>query len=231
MATTGTYAFNPSAGDVVLNAFRPCGVRRVDITTEHLEDAYYWAQMVAVDFSNRQPNQWQIETLDFALTAGVAEYNLPSRTVAVNLAWLTGDPTPGLKDRPLSAMSMTDWGSLPDKAMEAVPTSYVFELLSPTPTITLWPVPNQIPAYGMKVMICRQMQDVALAAGTQLDTPFRFLEAFTLALTARLAMIYKPEVATTLDAAAQKAFDLAAGLDQERVLLNIAPTITSYYPR
>lgn len=227
MATTGTYSFNPSAGDVILNAFRPCGVRRVDITTEHLEDAYYWAQMVAVDFSNRQPNQWQIETLDFALSASVSEYNLPDRTVAVNLAWLTSDSG----DRPLSTMSMTDWGSLPDKSMEAVPTSYMFELTSPTPTITLWPVPNQLPPYGLKVMVCRQMQDVRLAAGTQLDTPFRFLEAFTLALAARLAMIYKPEAAVALNDAAQSAFTLAAGLDQERVLLNIAPTITSYYPR
>lgn len=226
MSTTGTYAFNPTTGDVILNAFRPCGVRRVDITIEHLEDAYYWAQMVAVDFSNRQPNQWQIETLDFSLSAGVAEYNLPSRTVAVNLAWLTADSG----DRPLSSMSMTDWGSLADKSMEGTPTSYMLELTSPIPTVTLWPVPSQLPPYGLKVMACRQMMDVQIAGGSQLDTPFRFLEAFTLALAARLAMIYKPEAATALDDAAQRAFRLAAGLDQERVLLNIAPTLSGYYP-
>lgn len=228
MATTGTYTFNPSAGDVVLNAFRLCQVRRVDLTTEHLDDAAYWSQMVAVDFSNRQPNQWQVVDLDVSLANGVATYNLPSQVVAVSAVWLVDD---GTNDRIISPMSAVDYASLPNKLQEATPTSYWFDLLSPISTITLWPVPDAVQFGAMRVKVCRQMQDVRLSGGLTLDVPFRFLEAYTLGLAARLAVIYKPEVAATLDAAAKAAFQLAAGLDQERVALNFQPTLSGYFPR
>lgn len=226
MTTTGTYNFNPSAGDVVMNAFRPCGVKRAELTTEHFEDAAYWAQMTAVNFSNRQPNLWQVADQDFTLSAGTATYTLPPETVAVSAVWLTSPNG----DRILSPMSAVDYASQPRKDQAGTPTSYWFNLTS-APTITLWPVPTAAPVFGLKVKTCRQMQDVRLSGGYQIDAVYRFLEAFTLALAARLAMIYKPEAAAALNEASEGAFRLAAALDQERVPLNVRPSLSGYYSR
>lgn len=229
MATSGTYAFNPSAGDVVLNAFGIIGVRRTMVTIEHLTNAAFWANMVGVNWSNRQPNMWQGEDQDFNLSAGNAVYNLLPRTTVVSFVTVGV----GGIDRPLSPMSETDYASIANKTQPGSPTSYFFDLASPTPTITLWPVPVAAPAMTMKVKTFRQTQDTTLPNGTQLDTPYRFLEAFTLALAARLAMVYpdtnRPTLAGDLNSAAEDSFKLAAAQDQERVLLTFAPTLTSYY--
>lgn len=227
MATSGTYAFNPSAGDVVLQAFAAIQLGRRALTSEHLTNAGYWANMVGVNWSNRQPNMWQSEALDFNLSAGVPSYNLQSRTAVVSLV------TVGLNgiDRPLSPMSMTDYGSIANKAQPGSPTSYMLDLATPVPTITLWPVPVALPALTMRVETFRQMQDIVLPGGVTVDSPYRFLEAFTLALAARLAMLYKPEAAQALQLAAEDSWRLAAAQDQERVAIDFQPVMSGYFPR
>lgn len=234
MVTTGTYGFNPAASDVVLNAFSMIGVRRTKITQEHLADAAYQAQMVGVDFTNRQPNMWQQEGADFSLSAGVATYTLPVSTVAI----LAPTVNYAGNDRPLSPLSLADWNSLPRKMQTGFPTSYLFSLVEPAATVTLWPVPPSVPAMTMHVEIFRRQQDTSLSGGRTLDTPFRFLEAFTLGLAARLAPAWaegplseRLAAAAALKSAYEEAFRLAAALDQERVPLRPNPNVSSYYPR
>ena len=45
MATSGTFTFNPSLGDFVTNAFAKCGVRRTELTTQHMQDANFEANL------------------------------------------------------------------------------------------------------------------------------------------------------------------------------------------
>lgn len=235
MATTGTYAFNPSAADVVLNAFGMIGVRRAQLTTEHLENAGFAAQMIGVDFTNRNPNRWQMETFDFVLTPGVPLITLAAQVVAIGIAYIDTDNGDGTeRTQVLTPFSATDYASQPNKTQQGVPTAYFFSLLTPLPTLTLWQVPpDDGVTRTLRVQAFKQQQDVRLSGGYTLDTPFRFLDAFTLGLTARLAIYYpdptRPDLPTTMQAFYQTQFELAAAQDQERVPLRIQPGLSSYF--
>lgn len=234
MATSGTYAFNPSAADVILNAFGMIGKRRTQLDTEMLENASYQAQMVGVDFTNRNPNRWQMETFDFPLIASTAVYTLAPQVVAVSIVYLDTVATPVLT-RVIGPLSATEYASQANKTQEGVPTSFFFSLLTPAPTITLWPVPQTSGIHLMRVQTFKQQQDVRLDAGYTLDAPYRFLDAFTFGIAARLALFYpderRPTLAADLNTAYEAKFKLAAELDQERVNLKVMPTLTSYFPR
>lgn len=237
MTTTGQYAFDPSAADVVLNAFAMAGQRPTMLTTEHFERAAYQSNLVGVDFTNRNPNRWQIEEVPFTLTAGVKTYSLPRETVAVSAVWVdqvNSNPAFSPVSRVLGPLSAVDYASIAMKDQQGTPNCYWFSLLTPIPTITLWLVPNDNPAYTMRVQTFKQQQDTNLRNGLTLDTPYRFLDAFTFGLAARLALLYpdptRPTLPLDLDAKYLEKFRLAAGLDQERVPLRMAPILTGYYP-
>lgn len=232
MPSTQTYAFNPSAADVILNAFGMIGKRRTQIDAEMLENAAYQAQMVGVDFTNRNPNRWQIETFDVPLIASTATYTLQPQVVAVSIVYLDTVATPVLT-RVIGPLSATEYASQANKLQEGVPVSYFFSLLTPAPTITVWPVPADTGVHLMRVQTFKQQQDVRLDGGYTLDAPYRFLDAFTFGIAARLAIFYpdpkRLTLAADLNSAYEAKFKLAAELDQERVNLKIAPTLASYF--
>lgn len=231
MTTTGTYAFNPSAADVILNAFGMVGKRRSQIDLEMLENAAYQAQMVGVDFTNRNPNRWQMATVDVPLLAATATYVLPPQCVAVSIVYVD---TPFLT-RVIGPLSATEYASQPNKTQQSQngPTSYFFSLLTPVPTITVWPVPQSSGVQVMRVQTFNQQQDVRLDGGYTLDSPYRFLDVMTFGLAARLAIFYpdpaRATLAADLNSAYEAKFKLAASLDQERVNLKITPTLSSYF--
>jgi len=237
MTTTGTYAFNPSAADVVLNSYAMVGQRSTVLTTEHFERAAYQAQLVGVDFTNRNPNRWQIDEIAISLADGVSTYDLPAETVAVSAVWIDlVNPNPAFSaiSRVLGPISAVDYASIAMKDQRGTPSCYWFSLLTPVPTLTLWLVPNQNPAFTMRVQIFKQQQDTSLRDGATIDTPYRFLDAYTFGLAARLALLYpdpaRPTLAADLKSQYLESFQLAAGLDQERVPLRLAPIVRRYFP-
>ncbi len=237
MTTTGTYAFDPSAADVVLNAYAMVGQRSTMLTTEHFERAAFQANLVGVDFTNRNPNRWQMVELPFTLTQGVKTYNLPRETVAVSAVWIdqvNSNPAFTPISRVLGPLSAVDYASIAMKEQQGTPNSYFFSLLTPVPTLTLWLVPNNNPAFTLRAQTFKQQQDTSLRNSATLDTPYRFLDAFTFGLAARLAVLYpdpaRPTLPTELKAQYLESFRLAAALDQERVPLRMTPILTGYYP-
>lgn len=233
MVATGTYGFNPSAGDITLNAFAMCSVKRTALTTEHLENAAFQAQLLGVDFTNRNPNRWQMTELAIPLVAAQAVYTLPPETVAVSAVWIDQQPSIGALtiSRILGPLSAVEYASIASKQQPGTPNSYFFSLLTPNPTLTLWLVPVGVPVYTMRVQTFKQQQDTRLPGGATVDTPYRFLDALAFGLASRLALIYNPAIAKDLKAEYLDAFRLAAGLDQERVSLKMSPNLNSYYVR
>lgn len=234
MASSGTYAFAPSAGDLILSAFGMIQLRRWELTVQHLEDAYMQANLLMVDFSNRNPNRWAIETQSVTLQEGVPTYNLADRTVGVAIAYIEKTANGTTTSRVIGPFSAADYAAVPVKAQEAPPTAFFFSLLTPTPTVTLWPVPDADATYTLKLQTFRQMQDVVLAGGVGVDTPYRFLDAFATGLAARLAVVYPeklkdPNKARDLQAAYESRFILAAQQDQERTPMYIRPTFAGYF--
>lgn len=233
MATSGTYSFGPAAGDLVLNAFGLVQIRRWELTQQHLEDAGIAANLLMVDISNRNPNRWEIETLDISLSQGTPTYNLETRTVAVALARIQTGTPPAANRRVIGPLSSTDYASLQNQLQQGAPTSFFFSLLTPTPTISVWPAPDANGPYTLQVLTYRQTQDVVLPGGVTLDTPYRFLDAWTYGLGARIADYYPeklpPGGAAGLEAKYMAKFTLAAQQDQEKLPMYVRPQMSGYF--
>lgn len=234
MASSGTYNFAPSAGDLILNAFGMIQLRRWELTIQHLEDAYMQANLLMVDFSNRNPNRWAIETQEISLSQGTPTYNLAARTVGVAIAYIDTTSGSTTTSRVIGPFSAVDYAAVPIKLQQAPPTAYFFSLLTPIPTVSLWPTPDDGGPYTLKLQTFRQMQDVVIAGGVGVDTPYRFLDAFTTGLAARLAVIYPekltdPQKPEKLQAAYEARFNLAASQDQERTPMYVQPDFHGYY--
>jgi len=75
MTTSGTYNFNPSLGEVVLNAFARCGVRRTALLQEHMQDARFEANLMFSEWSNRGVNLWKVDLQSVPLVQGVTTYS------------------------------------------------------------------------------------------------------------------------------------------------------------
>jgi hypothetical protein len=77
------------------------------------------------------------------------------------------------------------------------------------------------------------MQDIAPANGQTLDAPYRFLDAFTTGLAARLAINYpdqkRPMLPKDLEMLYEKRAGSAAAQDQEDVNLYVVPGLYGYF--
>lgn len=228
MATTGTFAYNPSAADLVLNAFARIQIRGTELTQQHLQDAYNEANLLQVEFANRQPNLWTSELYTTTLSASTATVTLPARTIAIIAAYISTTSGSTTTDTIISPISASEYAGYSVKATEGVPSSFWYNRLS-TPTLTLYPVPDDATTYTLSLRMLAQMEDVSLANGTTLDLPYRWMDAFTAGLASRLAQIYKPESADRLDLRAERAWNIAAKQDQEDVPISIVPEIGGYY--
>jgi hypothetical protein len=181
-----------------------------------------------VQFSNRNPNRWALETPTLSLTESTASYDLPARTLAIAVVYLTVGSGSSSYDRPLGNISATDYAAIANKTIQGPPTSVWFNLL-PTPTLTFWPVPDADSTYTANVQSFRQQQDVSLAGGQTIDAPYRFIDAFAAGLAYRLSRVYRPELTTIRKQEWEEAWQEAAMRDQEDTNLYIVPGLSSYY--
>ena len=70
MATSGTYTFNPSLGEIVLYAYNLCEVRNTAIAQEHMEAARMSTNLLLANWANRGVNLWAVDlvTVNFNQT-------------------------------------------------------------------------------------------------------------------------------------------------------------------
>lgn len=228
MAASGTYAYNPAASNLMLTAFGRIGIRRTEITAQHLADAENEANLLQVNLANKQPNLWTDELYTQALTASDADYTLNARLIAIQAAYLTTTVDGVSTDRILWPLSTFEYAAIPDKTQEGPPTSYWYQRLA-TPVIFMWPVPDDAATYTLKLRVCRQIQDVALTSGTTLDLPYRWLDVYVADLAHRLSRIYTPDKEAMRKQDSIDAWANAATEDQERVPLYIQPQTSSYW--
>jgi hypothetical protein len=207
----------------VLSAFARIGIRRTEITAQHMADAEQESNLVQVKLSNKQPNLWTDELYEQVLTAGDGDYDLNARLIAIQAAYITTTVSGVSQDRIIWPLSTFEYAALPDKTQEGPPTSYWYDRKI-TPTIKLWPVPDDNATYTLKLRVCRQIQDVSIPNGTTLDLPYRWLDVFVADLSYRLARIYAPDKEMARKADSAEAWDNAATEDQERVPMYVNAT-------
>jgi hypothetical protein len=231
MATSGTYAFNPSLGEITLYAYNLCGLRNTSLLQEHMEAARMAANMLCANWSNRGVNLWAVDLVTVALVQGQKTYNVDLNTVTMLDAYMVIDDGNGQPiDRIILPVSRTEYASYPNKETEGFTTTFWFDrLISPNPTVTLWPVPDGSSAQYLKYYRVRQIQDSNLANGTQVEIPYLWMDAFAYGLAARLAIIWAPDKAQLLKPLADEAYTIAAEQNVETAQQYISPQISGYY--
>ena len=225
MTTSGTYAFNPSLGEIVLYAYQNIGIRPTSVLQEHMESARMAANMMLARFSNQGVNLWAVDLVTEPLVQGQTTYAVDNNTIMVLDAYTT---TSSGIDRVIMPISRTEYASYPNKTQQGFPTSYWFDRLI-SPTITLWPVPDGSSATILKYYRVRQVQDANLQNGENVEIPYRWLEALSDGLAYRLARIWAPQMAVALKAQADESYQIAAEQDVENVNTYISPMIGGYF--
>lgn len=228
MTTSGTYNFNPSLGECVLNAFARCGIRRTALAQEHMADARFEANLMFSDWSNKGVNLWEVDRVSVPLVQGTTTYSVDAKTVMVLDAVVTTGSGASQFDRVIMPISRTEYSQTPNKNLQAPPTVFWFDRLI-SPTITLWPVPDQSSYYTLNYYRVTQIQDAELTNGQTVDIPYRWLDAMCAGLAARMAAIYAPDRAVILDAKAMQAYTTAATQDTENVPIYLMPGLSGYY--
>ena len=78
VTTTGTYNFDPALGSLVIDAFGNCGVRRTELTAQHMDDARFAANLITARWAAWGSIWWAVDLQTVALVQGQATYDVPA---------------------------------------------------------------------------------------------------------------------------------------------------------
>ena len=223
MATSGTYVFNPSLGEICLYSYQNIGVRPAAVLQEHMEVARMATNMMLANWSNRGVNLWCVDLITTPLVEGTTTYAVDANTVMILDAYIVSDSI----DRIILPISRTEYASYPNKEQQGFPTTFWFDRLI-SPTVTLWPVPDGTQT-SLKYYRVRRLQDSNLQGGEQVEIPYLWLEAFADGLAYRLARIWSPQIAPSLKAQADESYEIAAAQGIEQAQQYISPQLSGYW--
>jgi hypothetical protein len=225
MATSGTYTFNPSLGELTVYAYQLIGIRPTAILQEHLDAARLATNMMFTRWSNQGVNLWQVELVTTALVQGTATYSVDASTVTMLDAYIEyGSPA---IDRIILPISRTEYASYPNKTQQGFPTTFWFDRLL-SPTVTLWPVPDGTQTYLKYYRVIR-IQDANMNGTEQVDIPPIWLEAMAYGLAERLAQIWSPDKIVIMKPMADEAYQIASMQNVETAQQYISPQIAGYF--
>jgi hypothetical protein len=227
MTTSGTYAFNPSLGELTLYAYNQIGIRNTALTQEHMMTSRIATNLMLARWSNQGVNLWAVDLITVPLVQGQTTYSVDANTVMILDAYIetTGGSQP--IDRIILPVSRTEYASYPNKQQQGFPTTFWFDRLL-SPTVTLWPVPDGNEPY-LKYYRVRQLQDSNLTNGQTVEIPYLWMEAFADGLAYRLAKIWQPQAAPLLKADAAESYKIASDQNVESASQYISPQISGYY--
>lgn len=227
MTTSGTYAFNPSLGQIVLYAYNLCGIRGTALLQEHMTAANMAANLVLGDFSNRGVNLWKVNLVTTPLVAGTATYAVDPSIVVILDAYVSTTTGTNTIDRIILPVSRSEYAAYSNKDQTGTVTTYWNDRLL-SPSITLYLVPDGSQPY-LRYYAVQQIQDAATTNGQTLDIPYLWMKAFAYALATELATIWAPDKLPIISPAADKAYNIAAETNIEIAQQYISPMLSGYY--
>ncbi len=224
MATSGTTAFNLDLTELVEEAFERCGA---ELRSGYdLKTARRSLNLLFADWANRGINLWTVEQGSIPLVQGTATYALPSDTVDLMEHVIRTSPgnVSTQADLSVTRISVSTYATIPNKLSQARPIQIYIDRLTPTPTITLWPVPNQNNYYTLVYWRLRRIQDAGNGVNT-MDVPFRFIPCMVAGLAYYLAgkLPTGMERLPFLKSQYDEAWDLASSEDREKASVRFVP--------
>ena len=161
-------------------------------------------------WANEGPHLWAIDQQTITPVVGTATYNCPAGTLALLEIFVRRNGV----DTPVFPMSRDELAAIPDKTTRGLANRVYFDRAATTPTLTFWNAPENITDRIIYYRM-RQLQDAG-AGGNTPDIPYRWQEALTSGIAAKLAEKYAPDREQALVAKAALAFKKANTEDRER---------------
>jgi len=224
MTTSGTSSFNLDLSEIIEEAFERCGAEMR--TGYDLRTARRSLNLLFADWANRGINLWTVEQGSITFVPGQATYNLPIYTVdLLEHVIRTGAGNASTQaDLNITRISVSTYATIPNKLTQARPIQVYIDRISPTPTITVWPTPDNVQTYTFVYWRLRRIQDAGNGVDT-MDVPFRFLPCMIAGLASYLSLKVPGglERAQMLQAQYDAAWDLAAGEDREKAAVRFVP--------
>jgi hypothetical protein len=229
--TSGTTAFNLDLNEIIEEAFERCGIE-VRTGYEH-RTARRSMNLMFTEWANRGINLWTIEQgTPIPMTTGTITYNLPVDTVDLIeqvIRTQTGIPQTDIN---ISRISVDTYATIPNKNAQGRPIQVWINrqsgVLTPTglasPTINVWPAPDQDNYYTFVYWRLRRIQDAGGGTNIQ-DVPFRFINCLAAGLAYYLSLKI-PEAAQRvpmLKDMYDEQLRLALDEDREKAPLRLAP--------
>ena len=187
MSNSGTYNFNPPAGELALTAFSRIGVKRTEILAEHMTNAWLESNLLQADWSADGITWWSVELVNQPLTQGTATYTVPANIISVLDVYINN----GSSNRLIFPFSRTDYASLAEPTQQGFPTVFWYDRAL-APSLTLWPVPDSNATYTMSYYAYTQQQDATFRQGGNVAIPYWWLDAYTADLAHRLSRHHAP---------------------------------------
>lgn len=223
MSTSGTYAYNPALGSLVVNAFARIGIRRTELLAEHMQNAYMELNNLQSRWSGDGILWWTVELVEQVTTQGVGTYTVPSNVVSVLDVYIGN----GSSNRLIFPFSRTDYASLAEPNEQGFPTVYWWNRIIPA-TITLWPVPDGNATYTLNYYAYVQPQDAELRQGGQAQIPYWYIDALVAELAYRLSRMHAPMLEAVRKQDALEAYN-TANKQVENSAMYVTPGLSGYY--
>ena len=219
MAVSGSTNFELDVADYIEEAFERCGL---EVRTGYdLKTAKRSLNLMLADWANRGLNQWTIEQRTLALVKGTGNYTLGTDVIDVLSASLRRSGTDYSMDR----VSRDEYLSIPSKTTESRPTQFFIDR-QVTPTIKLWPVPEN--STDVIVYDCLTRMDDADDDNNTMQMPFRFYPCLAAGLAYYIAIKKSPDRIQMLKAIYDEEFDRAQSEDRDRASFNVTPNLQYY---
>ena len=223
MATSGTTAFDMDFTEIAEEAWERAG--REMRSGYDLRTARRSMNLMTIEWQNRGINMWTIDSGTISVTAGTAQYSLPTDTIDLldQVIRTNAGNTATQSDLTITRIGVCTYASIPNKLTTGRPIQVFVERLA-TPRVNLWPVPDQ--AYTFVYFRMRRIEDAGSGVETA-DVVFRFLPCLVAGLAYHIAM-KTPELVdrvAMLKTAYDEQYTLAAGEDREKTSERYIPRV------
>lgn len=239
MTTSGSSGFNLNLTEIVEEAYERCGS---ELRSGYdLRTARRSLNLLFADWANRGINMFTIEQGSIPLTPGTATYPLPNDTVdLLEHVIRTGAGNQATQaDLTITRISVSTYATIPNKLNQARPiqllinrnsgaTYPVDSAYSPdataSPSVTVWPVPDNSQQYTLVYWRLRRIQDAGNGVN-DFDIPFRFLPCLVSGLSYYLALKVPNAYQRLADLKTiyDEAWEVAATEDREKAAVRFVP--------
>jgi len=228
MAVSGSKDFELDVADYVEEAFERCGL---ELRTGYdLKTANRSLNLMLAEWANRGLNQWTVNQKILAMVKDTTSYTIdttnPTATIDVLDVFIRETIGGVSTDVPLNRMSRSEYANLSTKATTGKPNQYFVDKQI-SPTVTVWPAPDQSSKYDLYLNVLSRMDDADAGANT-MQIPFRFYPCLAAGLAYYLALKRAPEKVGMLKGLYEEEFQRALSQDEDRASFRVAPDLRNY---